>query len=361
MLPILDVQALTTQIPTKRGLLTAVDNVSFRLHTGEIFGLVGESGSGKSMTCRSVLGLVPAPGKVTRGTVVYQTPQGRSLELSKLTRGELDRIRGKEIAMIFQDPIAVLNPVLRIGRQLTEVLLEHHVVPNAAAAEARAVELLRQVGIPASQSRLRDYPHQFSGGMCQRVVIASALACHPRIILADEPTTALDVTIQDQILKLLVSLQRELQLTLLLVTHDMGVVAQTCQRVAVMYAGQIVEMTDTQTLFAAPRHPYTLGLLNCVPRMDGAGNVRALRPIPGAPPDLVNPPSGCRFHPRCPLAGDECKSGEFPLVEVGPNHWSACIKQEALAAGHEVWPATLDAPQAATAEITLTPGAAGAA
>ncbi len=343
MPPILDVQELITQIPTKRGLLTAVDNVSFGLQTGEIFGLVGESGSGKSMTCRSVLGLVPAPGKVTGGKVIYQAQSGSSLELSKLARADLDKIRGKEIAMIFQDPIAVLNPVLRIGRQLTEVLLEHHVVPNAAAAEARAVELLRLVGIPAPQSRLRDYPHQFSGGMCQRVVIATALACHPRIILADEPTTALDVTIQDQILKLLVKLQRELQLTLLLVTHDMGVVAQTCQRVAVMYAGQIVEMTDTQTLFAAPRHPYTLGLLNCVPRMDESGDVRALRPIPGAPPDLVNPPSGCRFHPRCPLASEECKSGSFPLRAVGPNHFSACIKHEELARGREVWPAAISA------------------
>jgi peptide/nickel transport system ATP-binding protein/oligopeptide transport system ATP-binding protein len=346
MRPVLDVQEITTQIPTKRGLLTAVDNVSFSLRAGEIFGLVGESGSGKSMTCRSVLGLVPPPGKVTAGQVYYQPSGGTSQNLLELSRADLNRIRGKEIAMIFQDPIAVLNPVLRIGRQLTEGMLEHKVVPNMAAAEARAVDLLRQVGIPAPARRLRDYPHQFSGGMCQRVVIASALAAHPNLILADEPTTALDVTIQDQILKLLVKLQQELALTLLLVTHDMGVVAQTCQRVAVMYAGQIVEMTDTKTLFAAPRHPYTLGLLNCVPRMDESGNVRPLRPIPGAPPDLVNPPSGCRFHPRCPLATEECKSGDIRLRQVGPGHLSACIKADSLA-GVEVWPAPAVQPIAA--------------
>jgi oligopeptide/dipeptide ABC transporter ATP-binding protein len=334
MTPVLEVKNLTTQIPTKRGLLTAVDDVSFTLEAGEVFGLVGESGSGKSMTCRSMLGLVPPPGKVVAGQVCYQ---GR--ELLTLSRAEMNRIRGKEIAMIFQDPMAVLNPVLRIGTQLREVMLEHQVVKSAAEADARSVELMRMVGIPAPQRRLRDYAHQFSGGMCQRVVIASALACSPKIILADEPTTALDVTIQDQILKLLVRLQQELQLGLLLVTHDMGVVAQSCRRVAVMYAGQIVEMADTVTLFAAPRHPYTLGLLNCVPRMDELGEVRPLKPIPGAPPDLVQTPSGCRFHPRCPLAGEECKSGSFPLRPVGENHWSACIKHDLLAQGADVWPA----------------------
>jgi peptide/nickel transport system ATP-binding protein/oligopeptide transport system ATP-binding protein len=334
MTPVLEVHNLTTKIPTRRGPLTAVDDVSFTLEAGEVFGLVGESGSGKSMTCRSVLGLVPPRGKVTAGQVHYQ-----GQDLLALSRGEMNRIRGKEIAMIFQDPIAVLNPVLRIGAQLREVMLEHRVVASAAEAEVRAVELMRMVGIPAPQRRLRDYPHQFSGGMCQRVVIASALACSPRVILADEPTTALDVTIQDQILKLLVRLQQELQLSLLLVTHDMGVVAQTCQRVAVMYAGQIVEMAETVELFAAPRHPYTVGLLNCVPRMDEAGEVRPLKPIPGAPPDLVRPPPGCRFHPRCPLASEECKSGGFPLRPVGAGHFSACIKHELMAHPTDIWPA----------------------
>jgi oligopeptide/dipeptide ABC transporter ATP-binding protein len=327
MQPLLDVRNLTTQIPTKRGLLTAVDGVSFSLQSGEIFGMVGESGSGKSMTCRSVLQLVPSPGKVVGGEVLY-----RGSDLLKMAPNDVNQVRGKEISMIFQDPMTVLNPVLRIGAQLTEVMLEHGVAASQADAQQRAVELLRMVGIPAPERRLRDYPHQFSGGMCQRVVIAISLACEPRIILADEPTTALDVTIQDQILKLLVRLQHELGLSLLLVTHDMGVVAQTCQRVAVMYAGQIVELADKFALFAAPRHPYTVGLLNCVPRVEADGNVRPLAPIPGAPPDLVRPPSGCRFHPRCPLASDECKAGTFPLRQVGPDHFSACIKHEQLAA-----------------------------
>jgi peptide/nickel transport system ATP-binding protein/oligopeptide transport system ATP-binding protein len=326
MEPILDVWNLTTEIPTKRGVLTAVDGVTFALQPGEIFGMVGESGSGKSMTCRSILQLVPSPGKVTGGEVHFA---GRNL--LALTPKEFSTIRGREIAMIFQDPMAVLNPVLRIGEQLTEAMLEHGVASSKSDAQARAVELLRLVGIPAPEQRLRDYPHQFSGGMCQRVVIAIALACQPRLILADEPTTALDVTIQDQILKLLVRLQHELNLSLLLVTHDMGVVAQTCQRVAVMYAGQIVELADKFALFAAPRHPYTVGLLNCVPRVEEDGEVRPLAPIGGAPPDLVQPPRGCRFHPRCPLASDECKSGTFPLRQIGPNHYSACIKHAQLA------------------------------
>jgi oligopeptide/dipeptide ABC transporter ATP-binding protein len=328
MEPILEVRNLTTQIPTKRGVLTAVDNVSFSLQPGEIFGMVGESGSGKSMTCRSILQLVPAPGKIINGEVIY-----RGRDLLRLAPKEFSQIRGKEISMIFQDPMAVLNPVLRVGEQLTEAMIEHGVATSNADAQQRAIELLRLVGIPAPERRLRDYPHQFSGGMCQRVVIAISLACQPHLILADEPTTALDVTIQDQILKLLVRLQHELDLSLLLVTHDMGVVAQTCQRVAVMYAGQIVEMADKFALFAAPRHPYTVGLLNCVPRVEADGEVRPLAPIAGSPPDMVNPPSGCRFHPRCPLASDECKNGAFPLRQVGPNHYSACIKHEQLVQG----------------------------
>jgi oligopeptide/dipeptide ABC transporter ATP-binding protein len=278
------------------------------------------------MTCRSIMQLVPAPGKVTGGEVIYG---GR--DLLRSTPKEFSRIRGKEISMIFQDPMAVLNPVLRIGEQLMEAMLEHGVAASKAEAQERAVELLRLVGIPAPERRMRDYPHQFSGGMCQRVVIAISLACQPRLILADEPTTALDVTIQDQILKLLVRLQHELDLSLLLVTHDMGVVAQTCQRVAVMYAGQIVEMADKFTLFTEPRHPYTVGLLSCVPRVEADGEMRPLAPIAGSPPDLVDPPSGCRFHPRCPLASDECKSGVIPLLQIGPDHYSACIKHEQLA------------------------------
>jgi len=327
MQPILEISDLTTQIPTRRGILTAVDKVTFSLQRGEIFGLVGESGSGKSMTCRSILQLVPSPGEVVAGTVSYQ---GRNL--LQLEPKTMNQLRGREIAMIFQDPTAVLNPVHRVGDQLTEAMLEHGIVQSRSAAQDRAVDLLRKVGISAPAERLRSYPHQFSGGMCQRLVIAIALACDPAIILADEPTTALDVTIQDQILKLLVGLQHEFSLSLLLVTHDMGVVAQTCQRVAVMYAGRIVELADKVTLFTAPRHPYTQGLLSCVPRIEEDGSVRPLRPIPGTPPDLVQPPSGCRFHPRCPLASDECKQGDFPLRQVGPEHYSACIKYDQVKA-----------------------------
>ena len=333
MTALLDVRDLVTQMPTQRGVLTVVDGVSFALEAGECFGIVGESGSGKSMTCRSILGLVPYPGKTTSGEVNYG-----GTDLRQLTEADLNKLRGTELAMIVQDSIAALNPVRRIGDQITEAMLEHGVVTSRAEARDRAIDLMRKVGIPAPETRLNDYPHQFSGGMCQRVVIASALACSPKIILADEPTTALDVTIQDQILKLLVQLQKDLGLSLVLVTHDMGVEAHTCQRVAVMYAGQIVEMADTRTLFRSPRHPYTLGLMNCAPKIDADGEISRLRPIPGMPPDLLNPPSGCRFHPRCPLAGPECKTGSFPLRDVGGGHLSSCIKHEQLAVSGNIWP-----------------------
>jgi len=325
MEPILEVRNLTTQILTRRGLLTAVDDLSFTLHKGEIFGVVGESGSGKSMTCRSLLRLLPSSARTVQGSAAY-----RGSDLLRLPPKAFNRVRGREIAMIFQDAMAVLNPVHRIGDQLTEAMLAHGVVATAAEARARAVELLRKVGIPAPERRLQDYPHQFSGGMCQRLGIAIALSCQPQIILADEPTTALDVTIQDQILKLLIGLQHELGVSLVLVTHDMGVVAQSCQRVAVMYAGQIVEIADTVSLFTAPKHPYTRGLLTCVPRLAADGEVLPLTPIPGSPPDLVHPPAGCRFHPRCPLASEECRHGTFPLQQVGQQHVSACIKHEQL-------------------------------
>ena len=325
---ILDVRNLTTKIPTARGTLTVVDDVSFAVGEGECFGLVGESGSGKSMTLRSILGLVPAPGGVTAGQVLHG-----GLDLTTLAPRAMAAIRGRAIATIVQDAVAALNPVYRIGRQIAEPMLEHGVVKGRTAARDRAVALMTKVGIPAPAQRIDDYPHQFSGGMCQRVVIATALACDPGLILADEPTTALDVTIQDQILKLLVALQQDLGLSLLLVTHDMGVVAQTCQRVAVMYAGQIVELVNTEDLFRRPRHPYTAGLLNCVPRLDGPP--RRLKPIPGAPPDLASPPSGCRFHPRCPLAIEACTTGRPALTEVAPGHFSRCIRQDAMTP--DVW------------------------
>lgn len=331
---ILRVEHLSTHIPTKRGTLVAVDDISFELQPGEVFGVVGESGSGKSMTCRSILQLVPAPGKVTAGEIFYQ-----DRDLLKLSKKEMEAIRGKDISMIFQDPIVVLNPVLKIGEQIQEVLLAHQSM-NSREARDRAVELLTLVGIPDAARRLDNYPHEFSGGMCQRVSIAIALACNPRVILADEPTTALDVTIQDQILKLIADLQERLDLTVLLVTHNLGVVAQSCQRVAVMYAGKIMETTETEELFRQPLHPYTIGLLNCVPRFDDSGGASELTPIPGQPPDPVHPPSGCRFHPRCPLASEECKVGDFPLIEVRPGHSTACIKYELLEKSSDIWHAT---------------------
>jgi oligopeptide/dipeptide ABC transporter ATP-binding protein len=331
---ILRVEHLSTEIPTSRGPLTAVRDVSFELQEGEIFGLVGESGSGKSMTCRSILQLVPKPGRIVRGQIQYG---GR--DLASLSSKEMQEVRGKEISMIFQDPTAVLDPVMKIGDQITEVLVGRGVCKRREAAD-RAVELLRLVGIPDPQRRLSAYPHEFSGGMCQRVVIAIALACEPRVILADEPTTALDVTIQDQILKLIADLQTRLNLSVVLITHNLGVVAQSCQRVAVMYAGMIMELATTEELFAAPRHPYTLGLLNCVPRLDPNGVAHRLTPIPGQPPDLVTPPDGCPFHPRCPLATSECMSGEFPLREISPGHFSECIKYEELQKTTDIWSAT---------------------
>jgi oligopeptide/dipeptide ABC transporter ATP-binding protein len=321
--PLLAVEGLTTRFPTARGLLTAVDDVSFTVGRGEIFGLVGESGSGKTATIRSLIGLVPRPGKVVAGSVHY-----RGQDLLRLGERQLRGIRGREIAMIFQDPATALNPVLRIEGQIVEMLLAHGAATKRTARE-QAVELLRAVGIPAPEQRLRDYPHQFSGGMAQRVVIAIAIAANPSLLLADEPTTALDVTIQDQILTLLVRLQRERGMGMILVTHNLGVVAETCDRVGVMYAGQLVEVAPTATLLREPRHPYTLGLLSCVPRVESRS--AELRPIPGSIPDLVDPPPGCRFHPRCAFATEACRLGPIPLVPVGRDHWSACLHHDRLA------------------------------
>jgi peptide/nickel transport system ATP-binding protein/oligopeptide transport system ATP-binding protein len=322
---LLQVNNLTTTIQSRLGSAQVVDGVSFSIAPGEVFGLVGESGSGKSMTCRSILRLLPSSGRVTGGEVLFDT-----INLVRQSDRELQRVRGRSIALIVQEPIAALNPVMRIGDQLIQALRQHLGVGHDEA-QRRAIELLRRVGIPSAETRMTQYPHQFSGGMCQRVVIALALAGQPRLLLADEPTTALDVTIQDQIMALLLDLQRDLGLSLLLVTHNLGLVAQSCQRVAVMYAGQIVELATTEELFLAPRHPYTIGLLRCVPAIDG-GAARQLEPIPGAPPNMFAPLAGCRFHPRCPLASDECRVGALHLREVRPGHWSACIKHDRLEA-----------------------------
>ncbi|MBM3523991.1 MAG: ABC transporter ATP-binding protein [Alphaproteobacteria bacterium] len=332
MSALLELRDLTTRIATRRGVITIVDGVSFTLDEGECFGLVGESGSGKSMVCRSILRLPPTTPALMSGRIAFDGD-----DLLRMTDRELNRVCGRKIAMIVQDAIAALNPVLPVGTQIGEAMLEHGVATSRREARARAVALMRKVGIPSPETRVDDYPHEFSGGMCQRVVIAAALACTPRVILADEPTTALDVTIQDQILKLIAELQRELRLAVLLVTHDMGVVAQNCQRVAVMYSGRFVELAATEQLFRQPLHPYSAGLLSCVPTIDGGDATARVRPIAGSPPDIADPPSGCRFHPRCPLADDACRAGEFPLREVRPNHFTACIRHEALARAGNIW------------------------
>lgn len=334
MKPLLDIRALKTRIQTRGGILTVVDDVSFALGEGECFGLVGESGSGKSMVCRSILRLAPVSQALTSGEITFG-----QVDLITLSERQINEVRGRKIAMIVQNAISALNPVLPVGRQIAEAMLEHDVATSRADARYRVIALMRKVGIPSPESRIDSYPHEFSGGMCQRVVIAAALACSPRLLLADEPTTALDVTIQDQILKLLVELQQEMKLAVVLVTHDMGVVAQNCQRVGVMYSGRLVELAATEDIFRQQRHPYTSGLLNCVPSIDVKDTDTRLSPIPGAPPDLADPPQGCRFHPRCPLVNKACLSGDFPLREVAPGHYSACIRHDALANAGNIWTA----------------------
>jgi oligopeptide transport system ATP-binding protein len=297
---VLQVDGLRTHFKTENGLVKAVDGVSFQVHEGEILGLVGESGSGKSVTNLSVLRLVPMPpGVQAGGRILFD---GR--DLLTLDEKAMRRLRGNRIAMIFQDPMTSLNPYMRVSRQLGEVL-ELHQNLSRADARSRSIQLLEQVGIPAAAERIDMYPHEFSGGMRQRVVIAMALACEPELLLADEPTTALDVTIQAQVLELIQRLTRELGTAVVLVTHDLGVVAGVADTVAVMYGGRIVEYADVETLFANPRHPYTRGLLASVPRLDTRAD---LVPVEGMPPDLADLPPGCAFAPRCPHVMDQCRA-----------------------------------------------------
>ena len=328
--PALAVENLRLEIPTRRGIVDAVRGVSFSVQPGETFALVGESGSGKTMTCRAIVKLLHPPARITGGAVRFE---GR--DLLRLSERELEAVRGRGIAMVFQDPMTALNPVLTIERQVGEALTDAPRDPAFAGRSGRGqrrrriVALLRQVGIPDAERRLSAYPHQLSGGQRQRVMLAVVLARRPAVLLADEPTTALDVTIQAQILRLLASLQQQLGMALVLVTHDLGVVRQVVHRVAVMYAGQIVETAPTAELFAHPRHPYTAGLIASVPSMD---RDRPLVPISGAPPDLVGLGDGCAFAPRCPLAAAECRRGEIPLREVGPGRLSRCLKAEMVGA-----------------------------
>ncbi|MDX6397334.1 MAG: oligopeptide transport system ATP-binding protein [Gaiellaceae bacterium] len=316
--PLLTVEDLHVQFGTSRGLVYAVNGISFDIAAGETLGIVGESGCGKSVTSLALLGILARNGRVTRGSAMFG-----DRDLLKLNDAQLRSIRGREIAMIFQDPMTSLNPVLTIGRQLREPL-EAHFGMSRDQADKRAAELLDQVGIPGAKQRLKDYPHQFSGGMRQRAMIAMALACEPKLLIADEPTTALDVTIQAQILELLKTLVAERDTALMLITHDLGVVAGMCERVNVMYAGMFMETGTADRLFAQPRHPYTLGLLQSVPRLD-AGRRQRLHPIPGAPRNMLSPPSECPFAPRCRFEVEQSRLEVPPLEELEPDHQVRCF------------------------------------
>jgi oligopeptide/dipeptide ABC transporter ATP-binding protein len=321
-LPLLELKDLTTVFPLRRGLVQAVDGLSFQLRRGEKLGIAGESGSGKSVSMLSILKLVPYPGKTVKGEVIFQ---GENL-LEKPS-AEMRKIRGKEIAMIFQDPMSTLNPVFRVGEQIRESLRIHGVVANERkqfwpfdrarrkAERQRVIEALEEVGIPIPDEGYKRYPHEFSGGMQQRVLIAIALSCKPKILLADEPTTALDVTIQAQILDLLNKINREHGTSIILVTHNLGVVAEFCDSIAVMYAGRMMEKGLTEEVTSHPMHPYTRGLLACLPRLT---EKKKIHPIPGVVPDLINLPPGCPFAPRCDVAMPECREeSNIPLKEVG--------------------------------------------
>ena len=325
-MPLLEVKGLRTEFHTQDGVVKAVDGVSFYINEGETLGIVGESGCGKSVSLLSVMRLIPRPpGKIAAGEVFFE-----GVDLLKLSDDDMRKVRGNKIAMVFQDPMTSLNPVLTIGRQMTE-MLELHAGLNGDQARKRAAELLEMVGIPAAASRMDDYPHHFSGGMRQRVMIAMAMSCNPRLLIADEPSTALDVTIQAQILDLLRQLTRERDTAVLLITHNLGVVAGYCRRTQVMYAGRIVEKALTSDLFADPRHPYSLGLLLSVPRLDDDQRTRLVS-VRGQPPDLVDQPPGCPFVPRCDWAMDICRREE-PRLKVVENQDGAAT---AGASGEEV-------------------------
>ena len=321
--PLLTVEGLTTHLPTKEGVVHAVDGVSFTLNRGETLAIVGESGSGKSMLCRTILGLLPRQKKS------YQQPDpGRIIfegqDLSKVSHQELMRVRGKEIAVVLQDPMSSLNPVMTVGKQIAEPL-RYHLGMNRNTARARAIELLNSVGLPQPELKVDAYPHQLSGGMRQRVVIAMALACEPKLLIADEPTTALDVTVQAEILNLLDRIQAERNMAMILITHDLGVVAGRAQQTAVMYAGKIVELAPTRELFANMHMPYTKALFDSIPRLEDLLGKR-LHTIEGQPPHLSKIKPGCHFAPRCPIADELCYEAEPPLTRVfqTPAHHYAC-------------------------------------
>jgi oligopeptide/dipeptide ABC transporter ATP-binding protein len=321
---LLDVQGLTTAFMTGRGEITAIEDASFSLKEGEILGIVGESGSGKSVTALTIMGLLPTPpARIAAGSVKFQ-----GQELTKLSSREMQRIRGPGIAVIFQEPMTSLNPVFSIGDQIMETIKAHENLP-AATLRKRAIDMLDKVGIPSAARRLDDYPHQMSGGQRQRVMIAIALACNPKLLIADEPTTALDVTIQAQILDLLMDLRDEFRMAIMIITHNMGVIAETADRVLVMYAGRVIEEAPVARIFDHPVHPYTRGLLECVPSI--TEDRARLIAIPGTLPDPARRPPGCRYSVRCRHALPSCSEALPPLILEEADHWAACLRAKELA------------------------------
>ena len=326
MASLLEVKDLRTYFYTYEGVVKAVDGVSYELEEGETLGLVGESGCGKSVSALSVMRLIPdPPGKIVAGEIQFENE-----DILKVDMDDMRRIRGGKISMVFQEPMTSLNPVLTVEKQLTETL-ELHMGMTKGEARREGVDLLSRVGIPDPESRIKQYPHQFSGGMRQRVMIAMALSCNPRLIIADEPTTALDVTIQAQILELMKSLTTEFGVALIVITHNLGVVARYADRMNIMYAGKIIERGSAMEIYANPRHPYTIGLLHSVPRLDQPRREK-LDPIEGQPPDLINVPEGCSFRARCRWAMDKCAIEAPPLMPTSDGHWSACWRSEELGA-----------------------------
>ena len=318
---LLELQGLKTHFFTEAGVVRAVDGVTYRIPHGKTLGVVGESGCGKSITALSILRLIPDPGKIVEGQVLFD-----GNDLSALSEAEMRAIRGNRISMIFQEPMTSLNPVFTVGNQIAEAIILHEKTTRDEARR-RTIELLQKVGIPSPEQRIDEYPHQMSGGMRQRIMIAMALACNPALLIADEPTTALDVTIQAQILDLLKELQREFGMSILMITHDLGVIAETADEVVVMYAGKIVEYAQTGELFGNPMHPYSQGLFRSRPKL-GMNAEDALAVIPGSVPNPLYFPSGCKFHPRCDQVKENCSTDEPELLEVKPGHWVSCVLYE---------------------------------
>lgn len=319
--PLIEVKNLYIYFYTYAGIVKAIEDVSFTIYKGETFCLVGETGCGKTVVSRALTNIVPPPGRIVKGQVLYHR-DGKVVDILKLPEEELRKIRGNEIAYIIQDPSAALDPLYVVRYQIAETMMDHGRIKDWKEGFMRAIKLLKEVLIPEPEKRAKSYPHELSGGMKQRVVISMGLSNEPRLLIADEPTSFLDVTVQAQVLDLLKELKEKKGLTLLLITHDMGVVAEMCERVAVLYAGNLVEEAPVYELFRNPQHPYTMGLLRAVP--NPLTEISKLEAIPGTVPNLIKPPSGCRFHPRCPYAKDICKKEKPPLVEVSPGHKVAC-------------------------------------